>query len=228
MYTSSILSLPLAPDGPADPDRPDQASTTDWALSDDGDVRIGVWECAPGTFGGATGDFDEMMYMVSGRLSVTHTEGTFDIVPGTLWVTPRNFPCTWTVHQSVRKLYVIDRRTGTGAGPELLANVYTAALPPAAPRPNPFVGAPMETTLPIWDHNGMQTGVWECTPGEFPFNRAGYDEVFTVLAGHATMEMDNGLAFDLRPGSMLLTPNGTKGRWIVHETLRKVYAIIRR
>ncbi|MCY7299834.1 MAG: cupin domain-containing protein, partial [Ilumatobacteraceae bacterium] len=99
-------------------------------------------------------------------------------------------------------------------------------------RPVVMAGDPHESSATLWAHNQLECGVWECTPGEFPFRRDGYDEVFCVLSGHATLHVGAtegaGQAFDLRAGSVILTPAGTTGLWVVHETIRKVYTIVRR
>jgi hypothetical protein len=232
MYVPSILTVPLAPTGPVRADQPQQALTFDWPLLDDGEVQIGVWECTPGTFSGSTGDFDETMFMVSGRVTIDHEEGPYDIAPGTLWATPRQWANAWTVHQTVRKLYVIDNRSGGGAGAAHLANAYDVDLGPGTPRVNATAGAPVESSRTIWAHNRIETGVWECTPGEFPFRRDGYDEVFCVLSGRATLHIDGpdgpGQSLTLVPGAVVLTPVGLTGRWHVHETLRKAYTIVTR
>lgn len=232
MYVPSILAAPVVPTGPVRADQPDQAVTYDWPLLDDGEVQIGVWECTPGTFSGTTGDYDETMFMVSGRVTVDHDDGAYDIAPGTLWTTPRHWASSWTVHQTVRKLYVIDQRSGGGAASAHLGNAYTADLGEGVPRANATAGAPMESSRDLWAHNRITTGVWECTPGEFPFRRDGYDEVFCVLSGRATLHVDGpgggGQSFALVPGAVLLTPAGLTGRWVVHETLRKAYTIVHR
>ncbi len=235
MYLPSILAAPLISTGPIDGERPSQAQTFDWPLLDDGSVQIGIWECTPGTFGEGTGDFDESMLMVSGRVSIDHVDGVFDVAPGTLWATPRRWQNHWTVHQTVRKLYVIDNRPGGAAPAAHLPNAFGAALGPGVPRANATVGSPVESSLTLWEHNGLDVGVWECTPGDFPFRRDGYDEVFCVLSGRATMHIDPpsgsthpGQSFELIAGSVLLTPQGLTGRWVVHETIRKAYMIVSR
>ena len=72
--------------------------------------------------------------------------------------------------------------------------------------------------------------MWQCSPGEFSFRRDGYDEVFCVLSGRATLHIDGaygpGQSFELVPGSVILTPAGLTGRWVVHETIRKAYGIV--
>ncbi len=227
VYTSQILSSPLGALSPVDPERPNGPQQAGWEWGDR-DVEVGIWECTPGEMNGFTGDFDEMMCMVSGRVTVTHAGGSYDIAPGTTWVTPRQWPCTWTVHQTVRKLYVIDNRPGGPGEPVHLGNAHTAVLGDSKPRAGATEGDPRESSVAIWNHNGLEVGVWEATPGVFPASRIGYDEVFVCLSGTATMTTNDGVRFDLTPGSVLLTPNGFTGTWSVSETFRKVYCIIRR
>lgn len=218
MYVPDIRTVPLRPSG---------AHTSDLPIVDDGELQVGIWECTPCEEAGPTADYDEAMFMVSGRVTVQHPEGVYDIAPGTLWSTPRHWHGDWTTHQTVRKLYVIDHRPGGAATPAHMANAYSADLGEATPRPVVLSGDPRERSVAVSEHNRLDVGVWDCTPGSFPFRRDGYDEVFCVLAGHATIHFDNGLSFELRPGAVLLTPAGTTGRWVVHETVRKAYMIIR-
>ena len=63
MFVPDILTAPL---------RRTDDRTSDYPLLDDGQVQIGIWECAAGTAGDPGGDYDETMYMVAGRLSVAH------------------------------------------------------------------------------------------------------------------------------------------------------------
>lgn len=53
-----------------------------------------------------------------------------------------------------------------------------------------------------------------------------------VLSGHATLHVDGsegpGQSFDLRSDSVILTPAGLTGRWVVHETIRKAFTIVHR
>lgn len=217
MYARDILTAPLEVTGDA---------TRDLAFVDDDGLLVGVWECLPGVYDEPTTDYDEMMFMVSGRVTVVHPEGALDIAPGTLWTTPRQWPGVWHVHQTVRKLYVIDPRSGDAGVLSHLSNAHLLDLGEATPRPVVIAGDPHERSVDIATPNRLQVGVWDCTPGEFPFARDGYDEVFCVLSGRADLHFDDGRSFELLPGSVVLTPAGTTGRWVVHETVRKVYTVI--
>lgn len=232
MYTPSILETPLRPTGPVDATRPTDSLTADWPLVDDGQVQIGIWSCTPGRFTATTGDEHESMFMVAGRAEVRHEGGVHDLAPGTLWTTPAGWTSTWTVHQTVRKLYVIDQRTATPGVTTHLGNASTAVLGESTPRANPIAGTPHEASLSTWTHDGLDVGVWECTPGEFSFRRDGYDEVFCVVSGRATLHIDGpygpGQCFELVPGAVILTPAGLTGRWVVHDTIRKAYTIVHR
>jgi uncharacterized protein len=227
MYAPQILLAPLGDFEPVVAGEPGGPSNAVWEWGD-GEVEVGIWECTPGTMDGTTGDFDEMMCMVAGRVTVTHAEGSYDVSPGTLWATPRNWPCSWTVHQTVRKLYVIDHRSGDAAPAGYLSNAHTATLGTPTPRQPAIEGDPDEATTELWAHNRLEVGIWEATPGVFSATREGYDEVFLCLSGRATMTTTDGLKFDLTPGSVLLTPNGFRGTWHVTETFRKAYCIIHR
>ena len=47
-----------------------------------------------------------------------------------------------------------------------------------------------------------------------------------MLSGRATLHIDGGPSFELVPGATMLTPSGTTGRWVVHETTRTTYVTI--
>lgn len=231
MYVPDIHSLPLR--DITDPSAADtEPRCGDWALVDDGDVQIGIWDATPGVSTDPTGDYLETMFMVSGRVTVSPSASEpFDIVPGSLWATPRHWDGVWHVHQTVRKMYVIDHRppTSVDTPPALaahLSNAYTSPLDPPTRRPVVIAGDPHESSRTLWAHDRLECGVWECTPGEFPFRRDGYDEVFCVLSGHATLHTDGGQTFELIPGAVIVTPAGLTGRWVVHRTIRKAYMIV--
>ncbi|MFM7253941.1 MAG: cupin domain-containing protein [Ilumatobacteraceae bacterium] len=216
MFVPDIHSVPLLASG----------AFGDMMLVDDGGVQVGVWSAQPGELVGTTGDYDEVMLMVGGRATVRHDDGEYDLAPGVLWSTPRHWRGDWAVHREVRKMYVIDHRAVEASSPAYLSNAHTAELGAATRRPTVLDGDPHERSLTLWSHNRIETGVWDCTPGTFPFRRDGYDEVFCVLAGHATVAFDSGMSFDMRSGSMLVTTSGSTGTWTVHETVRKAFVIV--
>jgi uncharacterized cupin superfamily protein len=236
MYVPDIHSLPLR--DITDSSSPATAPRCgDWVLADDGLVQIGVWSASPGTLAEPTGDYVETMFMVSGRATVSPSDadGVYDLVPGALWATPRHWVGPWEIDQVVRKVYVIDHRPAVsaevGVSPEngasaYLSNAYTCELDAPVRRPVVIAGDPHEASRSLWAHERLECGVWECTPGEFPFRRDGYDEVFCVLSGHATLHTDGGQMFELIPGAVILTPAGLTGRWVVHRTIRKAYTVI--
>jgi uncharacterized cupin superfamily protein len=106
------------------------------------------------------------------------------------------------------------------------ADVNTMPLPPHAPKPTSIDGQ-TESALTLWKSSDgvAETGVWECTAGNFTAARDGYDEVAVILSGTATVTSDLGEVVELGPGSTLVTPAGWTGTWTVHETIRKAYFI---
>ncbi|MBT2231048.1 DUF861 domain-containing protein [Nonomuraea sp. NEAU-A123] len=48
-----------------------------------------------------------------------------------------------------------------------------------------------------------------------------------ILAGRATLTGEDGQTVELAPGSTVVLPDGWRGTWDVHETIRKTYVTIR-
>ncbi|WP_433374925.1 cupin domain-containing protein [Streptosporangium sp. CA-115845] len=86
-----------------------------------------------------------------------------------------------------------------------------------------LAGSPRVSSIELWSSpDGRQSrGIWEITPGTVADVER--DEMFVVLSGRATLEVDGGATLELVPGSVCLLAEGAKTVWIVHETLRKVY-----
>ena len=101
-------------------------------------------------------------------------------------------------------------------------------LPLPTPKPKPTSrDGQLESFVDVWvsTDGGLETGVWECSPGTFSATRDGYDEVATILSGSATIVDSAGTTIEIGPGSVVVTPAGWTGEWTVHETLRKTYVI---
>ncbi|GAA2908146.1 cupin domain-containing protein [Streptosporangium fragile] len=86
-----------------------------------------------------------------------------------------------------------------------------------------LAGSPRVSSIELWSSpDGRQSrGIWEITPGTV--TDVERDEVFVVLSGRATLEVEGGATVELVPGSVCLLAEGAKTVWVVHETLRKVY-----
>lgn len=67
----------------------------------------------------------------------------------------------------------------------------------------------------------VERGIWQHTPGVSTDVEA--DELFVVLSGRATVEVEGGPTLELVPGTLGLLRAGDRTVWRVHETLRKVY-----
>ena len=51
------------------------------------------------------------------------------------------------------------------------------------------------------------------------------DELFIVVAGRATVEVEGGATLELAAGTLGILDRGARTTWTVHETLRKVFQI---
>ncbi|MCY0930004.1 cupin domain-containing protein [Streptomyces sp. H27-H1] len=86
-------------------------------------------------------------------------------------------------------------------------------------------GNPVVTGKVLWEApDGSQVrGIWQITPGVVTDTEA--NELFVVVSGRATIEVEGGGTLEVGPGSACVLREGDKTVWTVHETLRKAYHI---
>lgn len=102
--------------------------------------------------------------------------------------------------------------------------VLRASLENSWPRPNATSGEPVESKLVLYADRFTEIGIWEVTPGSFPAAKEGVCELMQFVAGSATIVDANGET-TIEPGTVMFLPDGWTGTWIVHETVRKTYAL---
>ncbi|MEU9244352.1 cupin domain-containing protein [Streptomyces shenzhenensis] len=108
---------------------------------------------------------------------------------------------------------------------------FALHIPDAELEPDPLdpaqvlSGTPEVTGKVVWESaDGKQLrGIWQITPGVVTDTEA--DELFVVVSGSATIEVEGGPTFTVGPGDMAVLRAGDRTTWTVHETLRKAYAI---
>ncbi|MFD7136330.1 cupin domain-containing protein [Streptomyces sp. NPDC059894] len=108
----------------------------------------------------------------------------------------------------------------------LALRIADADLEPEPLDPGQIVsGTPEVTGRVVWEsEDGRQVrSVWQITPGVVTDTEA--DEVFVVVSGSATIEVEDGPTLTVGPGDMAVLRAGDRTTWTVHETLRKAYAI---
>ncbi|MGK0722007.1 cupin domain-containing protein [Leucobacter sp. W1478] len=103
----------------------------------------------------------------------------------------------------------------------------TYPVGPHAPKATATTEGVTEAAVDVWNADRIDTGIWECTPGEFLATREGYTEICVILSGRVTLQAEGGEPIEFGPGDVLVTPSGWKGVWRVHELVRKHYTIIR-
>ncbi len=86
-----------------------EASRILWTSPDER-VQIGVWESSPGTFTATRDGYSEVAHIISGRFTLVPDVGArTDHGPGDLVVTNEGWSGSWEIHETVRKLFIIDR-----------------------------------------------------------------------------------------------------------------------
>lgn len=105
-------------------------------------------------------------------------------------------------------------------------HIPDADLAPEPLSPEQIVsGNPEVTGKVVWEsQDGRRIrGIWQITPGVVTDTEA--DELFVVISGSATIEVEDGPTLQVGPGDMAVLREGDRTTWTVHETLRKAYDI---
>jgi uncharacterized cupin superfamily protein len=89
------------------------------------------------------------------------------------------------------------------------------------PRAQVQAGTPRTGVARGPEVTGLSIGVWEHTAGTS--TDVEVDEVFVVLQGRATIEVEGGPVLEVGPGDLGVLEAGARTRWVVHEDLRKVF-----
>jgi uncharacterized cupin superfamily protein len=88
-----------------------------------------------------------------------------------------------------------------------------------------IAGAPAvtETVLSESPDGRVVRGIWRITEGTV--TDVEQDEVFVVLEGRATIEVQGGPTVRVGPGDVCVLRRGARTTWTVHEALRKVFQV---
>lgn len=73
--------------------------------------------------------------------------------------------------------------------------------------------------------DGVEAGVWECTPGRWR-RQIAQREFCHFIQGRCTFTPDGGEPLHIQAGDALMFPANTTGIWDVQETVRKSYVLI--
>lgn len=75
-------------------------------LHDSDDLAVGVWQHSTGV--STDVEADEVFVVLSGRATIEVVDGpTLEVGPGDVGLLPSGARTTWTVHETLRKIYVV-------------------------------------------------------------------------------------------------------------------------
>jgi uncharacterized cupin superfamily protein len=88
-----------------------------------------------------------------------------------------------------------------------------------------LAGTPATSGAVLWASadGRIVRGVWRCTAGTV--TDVEQDELFVVLEGRATIEVEGGPVLEVAPGTVAVLERGARTTWTVHEPLLKAYQI---
>lgn len=82
-------------------------------------------------------------------------------------------------------------------------------------------GHPSTATSDFGVVGASDVGIWEMTQGVARDTEA--DEIFIVLSGKGSVAFEDGTTLELAPGVAVRLHAGERTRWVIDETLRKIY-----
>ncbi|KAA1379790.1 cupin domain-containing protein [Aeromicrobium fastidiosum] len=85
-------------------------------------------------------------------------------------------------------------------------------------------GHPTMGAETLHTHGDVELGVWEITSGVVKDTEV--EEMFVVLSGRGLVELADGSSIPLAAGTVVRLRAGDRTRWIVYETLRKIYVLL--
>jgi uncharacterized protein len=69
-------------------------------------IEVGLWSHTPGV--STDMEADEVFVVLTGRASIEFADGTvLEVGPGDIGILPPGAQTTWTIHEELRKVYVI-------------------------------------------------------------------------------------------------------------------------
>lgn len=100
--------------------------------------------------------------------------------------------------------------------------ILSAPTPVAVP-----LGEPLSTVAvhAVERPDGVETGVWECTPGRWR-RQIMQAEFCHFVQGRCRFIPDAGNPIDIAAGDALYFPANSSGVWEVSETVRKTYVLL--
>lgn len=104
---------------------------------------------------------------------------------------------------------------------------FAGPLEDWGPRVGADSGDPVMSGRIFYEADGVQVGVWECTPGGWAIENRPDTETVRLLAGRARLTNADGTSVDLSAGDALVLPKGWSGRWDILETVRKHYVVVK-
>ena len=114
----------------------------------------------------------------------------------------------------------------TAVGPTFAIRAADVELEQEDLDPSQIVaGAPQTSGAVLWESEDgrILRGVWRCTAGTV--TDVEQDELFVVIEGRATIDVEAGPTFDVASGSVCVLERGARTTWTVHESLLKAYQI---
>ena len=106
---TATVTGPLQPEGQRSGADSGDPQISSLAFETPADVRVGVWECEPGSWPVVDRPDTETCYILSGRATITDTATgkTYEVSAGDVIVQPQGWSGRWDVTETIRKVWTL-------------------------------------------------------------------------------------------------------------------------
>ena len=189
--------------------------------SADGAFSCGFWRRVPEN-GVLAPPFSEIMCILEGQIEIERDDGvTLRVGPGDVLSAPSGSSAAWRSLSPVYKFWAVHHGD---AGDTAIAAMHADDDVPWSRSPTPADdGYPPGRELVAFSSGPFSAGLWERDRFDRDFVRE-VDEVSLIISGEADVATEDGSAFLVGPGDVLVTPAGSRGHWRSRSPLRKFWA----
>lgn len=172
----------------------------------------------------------ELGVVEGGELTLQGEDYRLDLKAGDCFVVPKGISLRWHHRGQLKRIFMAF--PGLASSGEMPTRPLKLALaqplaPCAAPAANVLLTAtPRAWCETLFKSANLRIGLWACEPYARKQVQPGYSELMFILEGAVTLTAEQGPAYRVAAGEVVMVPAGATNAWVSEESVRKVFCIL--
>jgi uncharacterized cupin superfamily protein len=172
----------------------------------------------------------ELGVVEGGELTLQGEDYRLDLKAGDCFVVPKGISLRWHHRGQLKRIFMAF--PGLASSGEMPTRPLKLALaqplaPCAAPAANVLLTAtPQAWCETLFKSANLRIGLWACEPYARKQVQPGYSELMFILEGAVTLTAEQGPAYRVAAGEVVMVPAGATNAWVSEESVRKVFCIL--